>query len=268
MLSRTHATQLTQRQAHPLCCRYLLLHFETVSTPVPRRDPMHHQAVRWALGVLEDGQYEVLGAWAEPEAGATGWEEVFQDLQVRGVEKTRFVIVNECSEVSAAVPTAYSGATVLPSTGQLLRQSLAQMAPRHRRFGGDALGAIREARTTQAARAVLAGLAASLWGATYPAVVERWRDAVEDLAPFYALSPRLRQLVLAGDEAAQRVIGTLQRAVARKRCFPSRAAAVTFISEVLDRVDLGFCTAGPAAGRGAWNHGQSLGKGLAPALRH
>ena len=264
----TQTSEAIERHGRPLCRRYLLLHVEAVSTPVRDSGASRDQIVRWALGVLADGQYEALGAWLKPESRATTWHAVFEDLQVRGVEKVRFIVSNELEAVRAELAMARSGATVLPSTGQLLCQSLAQTAPRHRRLASDALCAIRAAGTIQAARAAVTDLEASPWGAMYPAEVVRWRDAVEDLEPFYALEPRLRRLVRSGDEAAQRVAETLQRAVARKGCFPSETAAIAFISEVLDRVDRGFGTAGPVAARGAWNHIRGLGEGSAPAFCH
>ncbi|MBE0546400.1 MAG: transposase [Rubrivivax sp.] len=255
-------------QTRPLCCQYLVLHFEALSVPVGEEGAAHDRTVHWPVGVLADGQCELLGAWFDPVSGATGWEEVFEDLKVRGVEKIRFVVGDEPSEVSEGAQAAQLDTTVLPSAGRLLRQSLAQVAPRHRNTGAGALGGLCAAASAKAARAALITLGASPWGATNPTVVERWRVAVARLAPFYALAPRLRRLILSGDEATERVGRTLQRAVARNGCFPSETAAIAFISEVLDRVDRGFGTAGPVAARGAWNHIRGLGEGSEPACCH
>lgn len=261
-------TQAGEWQSRPLCCRYLLLHVETLSMPVREVGFVRDQTVHWGLGVLADGQYEVLGIWLHPASATTGWHELFEDLKVRGVEKVRFVASSAPMDVSAAMRAAYPDATVLPSPGQLLRQSLAQVAPRQRNCWAEALGGLCAAATGQATRAALTALAASPWGASNPTVVERWRVAVAHLGPFYALAPRLRRLILSGDEAAERVGRTLQRAVARKGCFRSETAAITFVSEVLDRVDRGFGAAGPVAGRGSRIHVRGLGEGSAPARCH
>lgn len=258
MINDSTRFQASEWQSRPLCRRYLLLHVQPLSVPVLEEGFERNQTVRWGLGVLADGQYEVLGMRSLPASGATGWHELFEDLRIRGVESVRFVASNEPMEVSATLRAAYPDATVLPAMGQLLRQSLAQVAPRHRNAGAEALGGLCSAGTAQAARAALTALAASPWGASNVAVVEHWSAAVERLAPFYALATRLRRLILSGDEAAERVGRTLQRAVARSGNFPSETAAVAFTSEVLDRVDRGHYTARPLLVRGAGNRVRSL----------
>lgn len=255
-------------QARPLCCRYLVVLIEVLPSTVREVGVVRDQTVRWALGVLADGQHEVLGIWLHPASGTTGWHELFEDLKVRGVEKIRFVASDEPMNAFAAMRAAYPDATVLPSTEQLLRQSLAQVAPRYRSSGAEALGGVCAATTARAARAALTALAASQWGESNPTVVGRWRIAVAQLEPFYALVPRLRRLVLAGDQAAEQVGRTLQRAVARQGCFPAKNAAVGFVSAVLDRMSGRFGAAGPVAGRGSRIHVRGLGEGSVPARCH
>jgi putative transposase len=238
------ATEAIERHGQPLCCRYLLLHFESLHAAVCEAGTFRDQTVRWALGVLADGQQEVVGAWLAAESDATAWQKVFEDLQVRGVEGIRFVMNNEHAEVWAPLHTTYPDVTVLPSIGHLLQQSLAQVAPRHRRFGCDVLGAIRDARSAQAGSAALTDLADSPWGETYLAVVGRWRDAVEQLGPLYASSPRVRHIVLSGDDAVQQLHRRLHLAVGRQRCFAGQTAATSFVVGALERAQRGLVSRG------------------------
>ena len=268
MIYDNNVSQETKRLARPLCCRYLLLHGEALSVTVLEDGEPRTLTVRWGLGVLDDGQREALGAWPEPESGVTASRELFEDLQARGVEKVRFIVGNEREAMPAEQSMGYCGATFLPAPGQLLRQSLAQVLPRHRILGREALCAVRDAATAHTARAAMAELAASPLAVTYPAVVDRWREAVTDLEPFYALGPRLRRLILAADATAERVAETLQRAVARKGSFQSEAAAVAFVSDVLERADRGFRSAGPVARLSSRANLRGLGEGAALAGRH
>lgn len=268
MINLTTIAQATQWQALPLCERYLAVAFDDATMQVGDSGAPLEQTVCLVLGVLADGQCEVLSTWLKPEAGSTGWEDVFEDLRDRGVGKIRFVVAKERSQVRAGVPTAYSAATVLPATLQLLRQSMAQVAQRHRRLGSVALGAVREAETAQTALAAVNKLAASPWGTTYPAVVKRWRDVVEELGPYYALGTRLRRLIRTGDEVAQVLAQTLQRAVARHGCFPSEKAAITFVAEVLERANRRFGSAGPVLGRGSRSRVLRLGESSSLAGCH
>ncbi len=240
-----------RRQTLPLCCRYLVVVVDVLPLTVTEAGVVRDQIVYWALGMLADGEREVLGAWPRPASGRTGLHQLFEDLKVRGVEKIRFVASNERMDLSAALRVAYPDATVLPSIGQLLRQSLTQAVPRRRGSGADALDALCATATAHAARAALLAMAASPWGESNPTIVERWRIAVAELDPFFALVPRLRRLVRSGDEATQRVTETLQRAVGRNGCFPSETAAISFSLEVLGRANRALAAAGRRTNRGA-----------------
>lgn len=237
MPSNNTATQLVYRQTRPLCCRYLVVLFEVLPVLVMEEGAIRDHGARWALGVLPDGQYELLGMWLEQVPSAKGWEEVFDDLMLRGVEKIRFIASNERAEGRAGANAAYPGATVLPLIGQLLRQSLAEVVPRHRRSVGNALGVLREARSGQAARDALTALAAGPCGATYPSVVGRWRAAVEQLGPFYDLVPRLRRIILSGDDAIQQVHRSLCLAVGRHGCFADQTDVTSFVVGALERAE-------------------------------
>jgi transposase-like protein len=111
------------------------------------------------------------------------------------------------------------------------------VAPRHRRYGAKVLGLLGAVATAQAARAALTELAASRWGATYPSVVERWRAAVEELEPFYALMPRLQCIVRSGDEAVQRLQRSLGLAVARQGSFAGQTDVTSFMVGALERAE-------------------------------
>jgi len=80
----------------------------------------------WALGALEDGQLEVLGAWPTLPSGGPDWREVFESLATRGVERIRFVI----SADADAVEAARMGATVLTLDSQSGSPNLAPASAR------------------------------------------------------------------------------------------------------------------------------------------
>jgi hypothetical protein len=123
--------------SRPLCCRYLAVVFETQRVAVRNQDALRDHEARWAIGVVADGQCEVLGMWWESVLGTFDWEEVFADLTLRGVEKITFVAGSEPHLLGEATRTSYPAAKTLPSEGNLLWQSLAEVAPltpRLRRF--------------------------------------------------------------------------------------------------------------------------------------
>ena len=97
----------------PLCCRYRLVRFEAFAVQSEKDGVESSGTVLWAFGVLSDSQYEVLGAWPVPEPATTGWAEVFDDLQARGVECIGSVVGGEPSMDAAALQRAYPSAVSL-----------------------------------------------------------------------------------------------------------------------------------------------------------
>ena len=61
-----------------------------------------------------------------------------------------------------------------------------------------------------------------------------------DLAPSYALPPRLRRIVLSGNEAVQQLQGSVSRAVGRSGRFADCTAAASFLLEALMRAERGL----------------------------
>lgn len=97
----------------PLCCRYRVVRFETLSVQTLEGVGERSRTVRWALGVLSGDQFDVLGAWPVPEPNATGWAEVFDDLKVRGVNGIGSVVSSDHVAVDLALQGAYPGAACL-----------------------------------------------------------------------------------------------------------------------------------------------------------
>jgi len=214
----------------PLCCRYFLLTSDALSVQVRQDGLVPDQVVHWALGSA-DGALEVLGLWPEPASGFANGPEIFDDLRARGVERIRFAATNDLTALRAAYP----GATMLPAVGRVLRESLAQVAPRDRESVAPALSAFRDASTERSARALLARLSATPSASKYPDLIDRWQSLLPQLAPYFALPPRLRQIVLRADEGVQWIRVQLVRAVGRHGQFDDRDAAISFLEEVLGR---------------------------------
>lgn len=97
----------------PLCRRYCLVRFEALPVPSENDGVVSSGTVLWAFGVLSDSQYEVLGAWPVSEPASTRWAEVFDDLQLRGVERIGSVVSSEHSLDAAALRRAYPSAVSL-----------------------------------------------------------------------------------------------------------------------------------------------------------
>lgn len=93
-----------ERQALPLCCRYLVVIFRIQHMEVRLGELERDQVARWALGVLADGQSELLGSGPKPNSVAMPSQEVIEGMQARGVEHNYicFAAANETATLSLA----------------------------------------------------------------------------------------------------------------------------------------------------------------------
>lgn len=86
----------SQSWTRPLCRSYLLVIHGRLAVEVRDGGNLRSEPVRWALGVLTDGSYEVLGAWTPPDSSSWSWQDAVEGLRVRGVERIGFVFELGC----------------------------------------------------------------------------------------------------------------------------------------------------------------------------
>lgn len=225
----------SQRQPLPLCASYFSLMLDSLDVRVLGEDGPEVHRVQWAVGVLADGEVEMLGAWSSP-CGGGGAGQLFANLKDRGVEAVRFFISADPAATRVDALAAYPRTKVLPSFEALLRQSLRQVGPTHRRAVGSALRHVITAQSLDSAAVALDTFAAGRVGARYGALVDRWNRALVDAAPFLAVDPRQRRLLVLGDELVRDIHGRLGRSLSRPGSLPSSASVSSLVEASLARI--------------------------------
>jgi hypothetical protein len=86
----------------PLCHRYQVARFQILPFRTVEDGFPSFRSLRWALGVLCENQWEVLGVWPVPRSGSGGWDEVFYDLGARGTNVITSVVSSEAVSVDLA----------------------------------------------------------------------------------------------------------------------------------------------------------------------
>lgn len=220
----------------PLCARYLGVMLARRDVGVRGDDVSAAHSVHWAVGLLADGELEVVGAWLSPCDDARPVQQLFADLKDRGVEAIRFVLSPDPTMTRVDALAAYPRVKVLPSFEALLRESLLQVAPSHRRAVGSVLRSLVTAEALDSAMDALDSFAAGTLGCRHSALVERWHRALVESEPFFALSPRHRRLLLLGDELVRETQARLQRALSRPGSLPSSQRVTSLVETALSRV--------------------------------
>lgn len=216
----------------PLCANYTAVQLEVTFAHVAQLGARTDCALRWGLGIVNDGETEVLGVW--PETGPNGWSSklVAEDLLARGVQRIGLLIGRAYARLDDALLRAFPGASEASSFHRLaeLGQSVASLGDREAIWAG--MARVRSAESKHQAHAVLDALAVSSWQGS-PAAVQACREAIESWQSLYALPKRARGQVCRGDHMTRLLQLGASRAVARQGPFNSADAAAAFVERWL-----------------------------------
>ena len=108
-------TRAIGHRGWPLCRSYFLVLVESVSMALQDDNGLcSDRRLHWALGVLPDGDYEVLGGWTASQPDEPVWDQVFDELTDLGVDRIRFVVASGLATAEPALCVAYPSAILLP----------------------------------------------------------------------------------------------------------------------------------------------------------
>jgi len=247
----------------PLCRRFATVVFCRNVSRWTGAAPASSQAVWWALGTLNDGEAEVLGAWKEVDEKAALLSEVFGQLHERGVVSIRFCVGNIGSTETVFRET-FRHAAVVPSIEDDLAAAVSMARPRHRPAVWSRLRATAELDCSEDARSEFAIFQASELGERYPGIVRQWDEALARFEAFYALDASSRELVRSADRTAADLRERLNRAIQRHGPFTDPATALDFVVAWLSKAERAL-DRGRTFARGAGVAGSGSHRSLALA---
>jgi Transposase, Mutator family len=258
MSLRREATGSQRSLSRPLCRSFVVAQLERAHHSGRRAQASLPETSLFAVGSTARSWCVAHCIGSKPHEGTSDFHVALAALRSRGVQSVRLLVSAEPEALEGEAQAVFPSAVLLPSVGQLVAGSLERVPAQARARTAVLLASILSARSLGDARIRLAALETEAWAQACPTVLDSWREALVRLAPLYAASPGLRRIVFAADETVQRVSQTLRRALARHGPFEDEAAALAFVSDVLDRVDRGFgltgsdtCLASPQGGLGA-----------------
>lgn len=220
----------------PLCRRYLGVIVDTLDVHVRGDQGPSLRSVLWALALRSDGECEVVGAWPANGGSAQPVPRLFAELKDRGVEAIRVVMCSVPALIDAEARAAYPQAAVLPSLAALLENSVRAVAPSKRRRVGCALRRLTAAQSLDSATEVLDRLAGSSLGHGTPALVQRWRGALAQSAPWFALGARHRRVLMLGDDLVRVTSARVRRGLARQGGLPGPDRVSSRLGLALSRI--------------------------------
>jgi len=151
----------------------------------------------------------------------------------------------------------WPNAKVFASIRANLERSLSHVGPRVRGVLASELRRLVAGAPASEAEMALSDIMGGRFEARYPNLAQTWRAALEQIRPLLALPVPVRSVILSVDDAVWKLHRNLRRSVERRGSFPSRQAAVSFVSQVLRRAEHGFDAA--RAGRGSCAGAAAIG---------
>lgn len=201
-------------RSRPLDPVYPIVYFDALVVKVREDRSVQNRACYLALGVTCDGDREVLGLWWQDTEGAKFWLAVLNDLCRRGVHDVLIACVDGLKGFPEAIEATFPQAWVQTCVVHLIRASMRYVNYRDKKKVASALRPIYTAANAEQALAELDAFTAE-WGSRYPACVQAWRTAWENVIPFLALPEELRRAVYTTDEIVNRRPGVVEVASGR-----------------------------------------------------
>jgi len=222
-------------RTRPLESVYPIVYFDAMQVRVREDRSVRNLACYLALGVTCDGEREVLGIWWQETEGAKFWLAVLNDLRRRGVADVLIACVDGLKGFPEAIEATFPQTWVQTCIVHLIRASLRYVNYRDLKKVASALRPIYNAANADAALIELERFD-SEWGQRYPATVQAWRDAWENVIPFLALPEELRRAVYTTNtiEGLHRQI---RKAIKTRGHFPDQQAATKLIYLAIMKAD-------------------------------
>jgi hypothetical protein len=106
----------------PLCSRYALLILSRLDTQaLDEAGRAANHTIRWALGVVPNGEFEVSGTWPELPDQDVVWRRMFGELRSRGVEQVALVVASELTSIEKVIGEFYPRTHLVPSEWSMSR---------------------------------------------------------------------------------------------------------------------------------------------------
>jgi putative transposase len=226
--------EVAEWQNRPLDAVYPLIFFDAIRVKIRDEGFVRNKAVYIALGILPNGNKEILGLWIEQTEGAKFWLRVMNELKNRGIADILIAVVDGLKGFPEAITAVFPHTVVQTCIVHLIRHSLEFVSWKDRRPVVPALRAIYRAKDAEAGLKALDEFDAGPWGQRYPAIAQSWRRNWQHVVPFFAFPESVRRIIYTTN-AIEALNSKLRRAVRTRGHFPNDDAAMKLLYLVLNQ---------------------------------
>ena len=177
-----------------------------------------------ALGLNLRGEKEVLGVWIAESEGAKFWAGVLSELKARGVQDIYIACMDGLKGLPEAVTALFPRTLTQQCIVHLIRASMRYVAAKDMKAVAAALKRIYTSASIEDAAGELDAFAET-WGGRYRAAVRVWRNAWDNVVPFFQFPPEIRKITYTTN-AIESLNMTMRKYTRNRRIFPNDESAM------------------------------------------
>lgn len=206
-------------QNRPLALVYPIIYFDALVIKSRENGPVNNKSIYLALGINLDGEKELLGLWISKSEGASFWQQVFTELESRGVEDCYVACVDGLKGLPEAIEAIFPRTQVQICIVHKVRNSLRYVPWKERKAVASDLRAIYAAPTLEAAEIALHAFS-ERWDEHYPAISPAWQRDWQRLTVFFDYPPAIRKIIYTTN-AIESLNYSLRKVLKTKGVFPN-----------------------------------------------
>lgn len=211
-------------QERPLEAIYPVVWLDGIVLKVRQGKQVTNRCAHVVLGLNLRGQKEVLGIWLSENEGSKFWAAVLSELKARGVQDIFIACMDGLKGLPEAVTALFPRTLTQQCMVHLVRAAMRYVATKDMKAVAAALKRIyTSASADDAARELDAFEEA--WGGKYRAAVRVWRNAWDNVVPFFQFPPEIRRITYTTN-AIESLNMSLRKYTRNRRIFPNDDSAM------------------------------------------
>lgn len=216
--------EVREWQERPLEAIYPIVWLDGLVIKVRHGKQVSNRCAHVALGLNLAGEKEVLGVWLAESEGAKFWAGVLSELKVRGVQDIYIACMDGLKGLPDAVTALFPRTLTQQCIVHLVRAAMRYVASKDMKAVAVALKRIYTSATIEEAARELDAFE-DAWGDKYRAAVRVWRNAWDNVVPFFQFPPEIRKITYTTN-AIESLNMTMRKYTRNRRIFPNDESAM------------------------------------------
>ena len=215
--------KVVEWQSRPLDSIYPIVYLDCLVVKIRQDKRVINKSIFLALGIIKEGEKELLGMWIAENEGAKFWLNVLTELQNRGVEDIFIACIDGLKGFPDAINSVYPETHIQLCIVHMVRNSLKYVSWKdYKAVAGD-LKRVYRSSTEEEALLELTRFGEK-WDEHYPQIAKSWNTHWENLNTLFTYPEDIRKAIYTTN-AIESLNSVIRKAIKKRKIFPSDDAA-------------------------------------------